>query len=301
MSTARQTIVLSSGQQVGLATYGADDGFPILALHGAPACRLMFDVADANACKAGLKLYCPDRPGYGLTPSLAPVTLAARVAFLANVVEKLGLKRFGMLGISGGGPYAAALAAHFGQRVAVLGLVSPVGPIADYDARSLPTTNKLHKGHRIFFLKCPKHPIVLRAISLLARRLFLIAPQAFAAMFAKTLPKADRDDLAAPAVVESVIGMTKEALCQGVDGGLADLKIYSKPWGIDFNQITSPTFVWQGMSDKIVPAPVAIYLSDQIQGAQLFRLPEAGHFWIYSHIDEMFATLRHAISASTRD
>ncbi len=295
-----QTIALDTGQQVGLATYGAEDGFPILALHGAPACRLMFDVADGSARRSGFKLYCPDRPGYGQTPSLEPVTLAARVNFLASVVDTLGLKRFGVLGISGGGPYATALAAHFGDRIAVLGLVSPVGPIADFNATSMPKGPTLQKGHRIFFLDLPKYPKILKANSALIRRLFLIAPRLFAAMFAKTLPRIDRDDLAAPRVAESVIAMTKEALRQGVDGGLADLQIYSESWAVDYERITAPTLVWQGTSDRIVPAVAATYLSQQIRNARLIRLPDAGHFWVYSHIDEMFAGLRHAIQDMTK-
>ena len=47
------------------------------------------------------------------------------------LADELGLERFGLIGISGGGPYAVATAALAGRRVSALALVSPVGPLAD--------------------------------------------------------------------------------------------------------------------------------------------------------------------------
>src|SRR4026209_2833868 len=43
----------------------------------------------------------------------------------------LGLDSFALMGVSGGGPHAMAAAASIPDRVALLALISPVGPIAD--------------------------------------------------------------------------------------------------------------------------------------------------------------------------
>ena len=39
-------VSLRDGRTVGYAVYGDPEGAPLLALHGAPACRLMFSIAD---------------------------------------------------------------------------------------------------------------------------------------------------------------------------------------------------------------------------------------------------------------
>ncbi len=290
-----QVLKLPNGQAVGLAVYGADDGFPILALHGAPACRLMFDLTDSFAKDLGLKLYCPDRPGYGRTLPQEPVSMHSRVAFLTAVADQLGLAKFGVLGISGGGPYATALAAHLPERVCVLGLVSPLGPVADYEAAKTPAFGELHAGHRAFFLKLPKRPKLLKAIAGVSAKAFQWAPRTVANIFTRTMPKSDREILRQPHVAESFLAMTHEALCQGSGGGIADLQVYSKPWPIDYRKIIAPQIIWQGTADRIVPVKVTRYLAGQLPNPDMREIPGAGHFWIYNHIGEMLRGLQRAI------
>ena len=294
-SNDSQIVTLVNGQQVGMAVYGADDGFPILGFHGAPASRLTFELADKVARNVGFKLYCPDRPGCGLTPAAEPVTLAARVEIFSMLADALGLKRFGLLSISGGAPYATALAANLGDRIAVLALVSPKGPIADLMVASEGHAADVHRGHHAFFLKVPKYPRLLKACSVIAARAFLTAPHSFGAMFAKTQSQPDRDILAEPELADAIIRMTKEALRQGVDGAVADLTIYSAPWNIDYTQISATTVIWQGTCDRVVPVAATRYLSGMIPHAVFIELPDAGHFWICNNISEVFAHLRGAI------
>ena len=50
--------------------------------------------------------------------------------------DAVGLRRFALIGVSGGGPYAVAAAASMAERVALLALISPVGPIAECQGKN---------------------------------------------------------------------------------------------------------------------------------------------------------------------
>ncbi|MBU1212887.1 MAG: alpha/beta hydrolase [Alphaproteobacteria bacterium] len=299
------TIELADGRRFGLATYGAAGGFPVLALHGAPASRLMFDVADGPAQALGLRLYCPDRPGYGLTPKDNEPTLEKRAGDLVAIADALLLGRFAVLGVSGGAPYAVALAERLGDRICGLGLVSPMGPVAQFEAAKSAgkpgeVLKRLSRGHRIFFLDLPRHRTALALQAGISARVFKAAPHLFARLFAHSLSSADSRILQKPHVQESLIAMTLEALRQGADGGLSDLEIFSQPWPVAFEAIRAQTIIWQGTADRIVPEAVSLWLSGLIPNCRFVRLEDCGHFWVYDHVDEVLGALGEIAQIAAR-
>lgn len=282
-------IVLRSGRRLGVSEYGDPDGLPVLAFHGAPACRTMFDVAHGAARDAALRIIAFDRPGYGLSPLDYGATLSSRTDTFLELVEALQLDRFAVIGVSGGGPYAVALAARLGRRILALGLVSPLGPVADVGARSSPDPVHLSVAHRTFFLDLPRHPWLLRFNAEVAVRSFHAAPKLLANSFLHLLPNVDREIVERPDVVRSVIAMTLEATRNGISGGIADLEIYSEPWHVDYSGIAAPSRLWIGEEDSVVPIEVAVRLGELIPGCEVIRKPAAGHFWIYGAIPEVLA------------
>ncbi len=289
-------VELADGRRFGLACYGAADGLPVLALHGAPASRIMFDVTDGPAKDLGLRLLCPERPGYGVTPGDKGATLETRAADLEAIADRLGLTRFSVLGVSGGGPYAVALAERLQSRVAGLALVSPMGPIAQFMAAKREGTLGAHHGYvpraqRLFFLELPKRRRLLALQAGLGARAFKAAPNSFAKIFARLLSRSDGRVLSQPHVEKSLVAMTVEALRQGVRGGMADLAIFSKPWPVDFQRVTAPAVMWQGTADRIVPVPVSAWLAELLPNCRYIELEGAGHFWVYDHVGEVLKGL----------
>ncbi|MCH9808369.1 MAG: alpha/beta hydrolase [Alphaproteobacteria bacterium] len=289
-------VELVDGRRFGVAQFGAENGLPVLALHGAPASRLMFDIADGPAKKSGLRLYCPERPGYGITPADSGATLKSRAQDLAAIADRLGLERFAVLGVSGGGPYAVALAGLLGDRVSGLALVSPMGPIAQFIAAEkrgeiADGLGQLGYGHRQFFLKLPRRRRLLQVQSYLGAKAFQAAPETSARLFACILSADDKRILSQPHVKSSQIGMTLEALRPGIEGGVSDLEIFARPWPVDFGDIHTPTIVWQGSEDRIVPVPVTRWLAGRLANCRLVELEGAGHFWVYDHVDDVLETL----------
>jgi pimeloyl-ACP methyl ester carboxylesterase len=77
-----------------------------------------------------IRLIAVDRPGFGGTPFTPHHSLQNWAAALQQLSDHLQIQRFGILGASGGAPFAAACARFIGeQRVTGLGLLCPLGPV----------------------------------------------------------------------------------------------------------------------------------------------------------------------------
>lgn len=283
---------LPDGRDVALAEYGDPAGFPVLALHGTPASRLMFRRGGGPARRLGLRLIAPDRPGFGRTPPDDNPTLASRTDFHAALVDALDLQRFAILGVSGGAPYAAALASRLGPRVAALGLVSPMGPVADYAAAGEPPLPLLQ---RRFFLRLSQRRWLMSPGAALGVRAFRLAPRVFSKVFKTALGGSDNRLLSDNAILEDLIGMTGEAIRSGARGAVSDFAIFGRPWTVDYAGITAPATVWIGTRDRVVPIPVATYLASRLPRCRLVTVPGAGHFWVLEHAHDVLAELRSLI------
>ncbi len=82
-------------------------GFPLFAFHGFPGSRMEARGLEDIGRRHNLRFICPDRPGYGLStfqPNRRLLNWPADVRYLAR--QHLDLKRYAVLGGSGGGPHA---------------------------------------------------------------------------------------------------------------------------------------------------------------------------------------------------
>src|SRR5437016_721931 len=100
------TIRLRDGRTLAYATAGDLSGAPVIAVHGTPGCRDPETWAD-GAGAAGARLILPDRPGYGLSDFHPDQRLLDWPRDVEELADALQLDRFAVVGVSGGGPYAA--------------------------------------------------------------------------------------------------------------------------------------------------------------------------------------------------
>ena len=99
-----------------LTEYGDATGYPVVFQHGTPGtCGAGAIVADA-ATRNGVRLLAVSRPGYG-TSAATPPGLASVAEQVGRLADELGISRFGVWGLSGGGPYGLAQAAVTPDRV----------------------------------------------------------------------------------------------------------------------------------------------------------------------------------------
>jgi pimeloyl-ACP methyl ester carboxylesterase len=287
-------ITTLDGRTIRVRTAGPDQAPVIVYFHGTPDSRLTIDICGGLRTSSPVRLVAFDRPGYGgSTP--APFGLASVAADSATVLDALGIGRVAVLGQSGGGPFALACAGVLGDRVAAVGVAS--GPAS--------------------FLSVPGGTDLLDESDRAALALVGIddeaAARAFAAGFAPMagLPDADDETIRAamrgmmptdgaaldiPGVADGLVAVMREGLRQGTDGCGWDNVAWVGPWRLDLDAVRAPTWLWYGADDPLAPTVHGEWLASQLPHAQLVVRPGEGHLGIYTHWDEMSATLTRTLA-----
>ena len=116
-------VTLGDGRIAQYWSGGASPGPVVLFFHGCPDTRRIAMTGEEAAQEAGVRLLCVNRPGYGVATAAASThTSVARDA--TELLDLWGIEEVAVLGMSVGGPYAAAFAATYPDRVTALGLVA---------------------------------------------------------------------------------------------------------------------------------------------------------------------------------
>jgi pimeloyl-ACP methyl ester carboxylesterase len=116
------------GSVIACEVVGEPGATPLVLCHGLADSRLSAHLFTQAARELGLRVVAPDRPGVGGTGPRRLRRLADWVEDAALVLDAVGAGPAALLGISAGGPFAAACAAAIPGRVRSLMLVSPLGP-----------------------------------------------------------------------------------------------------------------------------------------------------------------------------
>jgi pimeloyl-ACP methyl ester carboxylesterase len=125
-------------RRVAYAEYGDPDGEAVVVLHGTPGSRLFGALFDDAARRGGVRVLAPDRPGYGRSSPWSDRRLTDTGAFVTSVLDDAGVDRADVVGFSGGGPHALAVAGSHGERVASVDVVSGATPPSLRDGTPTP-------------------------------------------------------------------------------------------------------------------------------------------------------------------
>jgi len=288
MDKARdREITLHDGRRLGFAEYGHPQGRPLFYFHGFPASRLEAALTDVAAERLGIRIIAPDRPGIGLSDFQPGRTLGDWPADVAELAESLGLERFAVLGVSGGGPYALACAAEIPARLTAVGIVGGLGPLDQAGA-----TLGMSLLSRFFLQLFRRAPAVGRILFCLAAQFARHSPERLFALFTANAPAPDRKVLARPEVGSIFLASMGEAVRNGSRGGASELFLYTRPWGIDLVRIRATVDLWHGRLDATVPLPMGESLARAIPGCRSRFLPDEGHFSLpLNHMEEILRIL----------
>ena len=281
---------LPDGRRFGFAEFGDPSGAPVLAIHGTPGSRYMFALTDLAARARGLRIIAPERPGYGLSEDRWVATLGELAADATALADALGLDRFAVLGVSGGGPFAIAAAAAMPERVPLLALISPVGPIADCQARI-----RMSRTHRLIFTRMGRSDPACAAFFWSVRTLVRLAPDLAYRALMQRVVASDRELLRRGDVKANLQTALKEGLREGIKGARQDLRLFCAPWGFRLEEIDVPAVVWQGSDDPIVPPSAAYLLAETLPNCRLDVVQGAGHYWIFGQFERVLDTVRAAL------
>jgi pimeloyl-ACP methyl ester carboxylesterase len=128
---------LPDGRSLTFAAAGPEDGFPVVYCHGAigsPRWRTpgLDDVIE----ELSIRYLVVNRPGFGGSDPCPGRTVADFALDLGHVMTVLGHRRFSVVGVSAGAPYALACGWALPERIVSLAAVSPLGPPTGAGSRS---------------------------------------------------------------------------------------------------------------------------------------------------------------------
>src|SRR6202035_5235171 len=110
-------MTLLDDRDLGWLEIGDPEGWPVLGFHGTPGSRLQLAIDDKPVREGGIRFVLPDRPGYGLSTFQPGRRLVDWPGDVAQLADHLGIERFSVMGVSGGGPHSAVCAALLDDRV----------------------------------------------------------------------------------------------------------------------------------------------------------------------------------------
>ena len=276
-------LVLPDGRTVGYAEYGEPNGYPVFLLHGNPGSRLSWGLFPDCPFIPGIRIIAPDRPGYGLS-GFNQQAIEYWPYDMSKLADHLGIDKFTILGVSGGGPYALVCAWKIPERLTGVGLVSSVGP---YTPESIEGVIKS-----------------LRLLWKLAKPLFwLVRFQMFVmGIMAKRNPaklmrrvrnlelsEKDAEIFDRPEIQNIFLKDFPEAYRQNGIGSAYDATIPDN-WPIPLKDIEIKVNIWSTEEDQLV-GKMGHYMASKLPNCEAVYVSDEGHLWILDHMEEVLNTV----------
>jgi pimeloyl-ACP methyl ester carboxylesterase len=123
------SVRLPDGRSLTFASAGPEDGFPVVYCHGAIGSpRWRTPGLDSAIEQLSIRYLVVNRPGFGGSDPCPGRTVADFALDLGHVMTALGHRRFSVVGVSAGAPYALACGWALSERIVSVAAVSPLGP-----------------------------------------------------------------------------------------------------------------------------------------------------------------------------
>ena len=273
------TLRLRDGRTLGYAEYGAPDGKPVFVFHGSPGSRLQVRVAHAPALARGIRIIAPDRPGLGLSTRRPGRAIADWPDDVRQLADTLGIERFAVIGISGGGPYAAACAWGLPGRITQAGIISGVAPA---DGPGL--GGGLRRPERAVFNLVLGTPWLMRCVMTLGGVGSRRFPERIFEQVRALTPPIDQPILDRPEVADCLTAGLREAFRQGGHGAADELLLLTRPWTFRLEEVRTPVRLWHGEADGVVPVAMGRHLAQAIPHCRAEFIPGGGHYLVFDRI-----------------
>ena len=227
---------------------------------------------DTAAWKNDVRVIAPDRPGYGLSAFKPGRRIADWPDDCVELVDALGIERFSIVGVSGGGPYALACAWKIPSRLVSAGVVCGLGPLDRQKIQEM-------EGHPQIMLSLARSAPWL--LSLFCGSLFAplvrLYPPILMPLLVNSRVAYDRRTLDRPEVRNTLLASVREALRSGPRGLLQELSLYTGDWGFRPEDIAFRIEHWHGERDPVIPVSHGRSLAARLPDVRSRIIPREGH------------------------
>ncbi len=279
-----QHIQLSDGRILGYSLYGDPHGSPVFYFHGWPSSRLSGVRLDQSAKTLGIKIISVDRPGYGESSVQHNRTLLDFPDDIAELAHILKHKKFSILGVSGGGPYALACAYKIPKKIIRIATACGVGPIWESERM-----RDLTLKQRLFLTYGPSFRFLIPYQLFAMKKIVTYIPSVYGYIASIGKPNIDKEALSVQ--LESYRKSYLEGLRMGYRGAIQDSEIYATDWGFSLRDIQHEVVLFHGEKDTIVPIGMARYVASQLPACTATYFPESGHYIFHTRAQDILKSL----------
>ena len=268
------SVAVGGGRRLSFAEFGSPRGAAIIWMHGTPGGRRQIPVeARAYAADHDIRIIGVDRPGIGTSTPHLYANVLDWTADLELLADALAIDTMRVIGLSGGGPYALAAGAALPDRVHGVGVLGGVAPTKGPDAI---------RGGLVEIAPYAAPVLSLTRVPLgyvLAATIRLVRPLAGPAIdtYAALQPRGDRELLARP----EFRAMFLDDLLHGsrfhVGAPLADIILFTRPWGFELADVQVPVRWWHGDNDHIIPHAHGVHMAARLPDAQFETIHGESH------------------------
>jgi pimeloyl-ACP methyl ester carboxylesterase len=279
LARSMQTMKLKDGRTLGFAQFGPEGAFPVFYFHGWPGSRLeagFFNVP-------GVQMIGMDRPGYGLSDALRKRRLADWPRDVEQLADRLGFDKFAVVGMSGGGPYAAACAHALKDRITRVAIIAGLGP---------PEAPGMSDSRVGFLLDIGQRPMTSAVLTNVMRVVIRDRrAEKHIERLRRRLKRANKDmEAMTPDFLQMLVMSFREGLRTSAKGPSSDARVYGEPWPFTLGDIRVPVRIWHGTADLQVPVSIGRHYAKHIPGA-IGHFPEdEGHVSIVTNYIEAIIT-----------
>ena len=274
------------GGEVAWAAWGDPEGRPLMVCHGTPGSRLARSADPELYERVGAQVVTFDRPGYGRSSVRRGRTVLSVADDAIAVADGLGWDRFAVLGVSGGGPHALAVAHRASVRTCSVGLAVGMAPPEMVDPNDLIAFNREARRRALEEGRASLEEFLAEP----AAR-FEADPGAMLDAVATDAPAVDRVMLKQPEIRGRVVEFTQEAFANGPQGWFDDVWALLTPWGFELRQVSTPVRMWCGELDRNVPSKSIERMATELNLHSLETIPDAGHLGWLAHEERILRAL----------
>lgn len=257
---------LDDGRQLSYGEYGDPSGTPVIHMHGRFSSRYEGRLAGSDL--EGMRLICPERPGYGRSDPDPSYSVSDWVSDVEKLANHLGFDDFAISGLSMGAVYALACAVDLPDRVKTVAIVSGQRPlnselawqnISDQEKAVMEGDEEALAQEREI------------AANIHASAEMVVEQQ-------RGRDPADLDaDVLTPSAKEKITTMLREGT-HTAEGSIGDLQAGGSPWTFDLSTISQPVRWWHGDQDQACPLGEVRECARDIPSGQLQVVEGGGHF-----------------------
>jgi pimeloyl-ACP methyl ester carboxylesterase len=266
-----EQLTLADGRQLAYYRFGDPDGAVVVNCHGGLVSGLDVGLSDEAARASGISIVSPNRPGIGLSSRKAGHGILNWVRTdLVELVDRLGIDRFTVMGWSEGGQYALAAGYALPARIDRVAVIAGALPLDDPFA-----FGELNTTDRRLSALSRRAPLLARGYFVTSRILAGASPRVVARVAARTMARVDA------AIVEENHEWFAECVVDAAmdaPGAVDEYAAFVAPWGFELEQVTVPVDVYQGDKDTLVPPRWARTMAARLPNSVLHEYSGEGHF-----------------------